>query len=62
MNIHHFRRKTSIDSIAIYFSYSEDESYSPSQLSIRIGSDFDDLKEIEVCTACPSVGLKQRLL
>jgi len=42
-----FRRKTTIHSIALYFDFMADESYTPSQISVRIGSDFNDLREIE---------------
>ena len=37
-------------SVAIYVDYKLDESYTPSKISIKVGSDFNDLKEIEVST------------
>ncbi|XP_033122390.1 anaphase-promoting complex subunit 10-like [Anneissia japonica] len=43
-----FRRKITIDSIAIYADYKSDESYTPSKISVRAGNNFHDLQEIEV--------------
>jgi len=45
-----FRKKTTVHSVAIYVDYKLDESYTPSKISIKVGSDFNDLKEIEVST------------
>jgi len=42
-----FRKKTTVHSVAIYVDYKLDESYTPSKISIKVGSDFNDLKEIE---------------
>lgn len=42
-----FKKKTTVHSIAICVDYKSDESYTPSKISIRIGSDFNDLREIE---------------
>ncbi|KAJ8934427.1 hypothetical protein NQ318_000644 [Aromia moschata] len=46
-----FQRKTTISDIYIYTDYKLDESYTPSRISIRVGTHFNDLQEIEVgCT------------
>uniref|UniRef100_A0A1A9W4W1 Anaphase-promoting complex subunit 10 n=1 Tax=Glossina brevipalpis TaxID=37001 RepID=A0A1A9W4W1_9MUSC len=42
-----FHRKTSISQIYIYTDYKFDESYTPSRISIRVGSHFNDLKELQ---------------
>lgn len=43
-----FQRKTTISDIYFYTDYKLDESYTPSRVSIRIGTHFNDLQEIEV--------------
>lgn len=43
-----FQRKTTINQIYIYTDYKLDESYTPSRISIRSGTHFNDLNEIEV--------------
>ncbi|XP_066252393.1 anaphase-promoting complex subunit 10-like isoform X2 [Euwallacea similis] len=43
-----FQRKTTISDIYIYTDYKLDESYTPSRISIRVGTHFNDLQEIEV--------------
>lgn len=43
-----FQRKTTVSDIYIYIDYKLDESYTPSRVSIRIGTHFNDLQEIEV--------------
>lgn len=43
-----FRRKTTIQDVWIYADYKADESYTPSRISIRCGTHFNDLQEIEV--------------
>ena len=43
-----FRRKTTIQSVAIYTDYKLDESYTPTRVSVRGGTNFNDLQEIEV--------------
>ncbi|PIK33807.1 putative anaphase-promoting complex subunit 10 [Apostichopus japonicus] len=42
-----FRRKTTINCIAIYADFKSDESYTPNKVSIRAGNNFHDLQEIE---------------
>lgn len=42
-----FRRKTSIQGIWIYADYKLDESYTPNRVSVRVGSNFHDLQELE---------------
>ena len=42
-----FQRKMTIEDICIYADYKSDESYTPSRLSVRVGSHFNDLSEIE---------------
>ena len=41
-----FHRKMTIEDICIYTDYKSDESYTPSRLSIRVGSHFNDLLEL----------------
>lgn len=43
-----FQRKTSVSQIYIYTDYKLDESYTPSRISIRSGTHFNDLQEIEI--------------
>lgn len=43
-----FRRKTTVQDICIYTDYKLDESYTPSRVSVRAGTNFNDLQEIEV--------------
>lgn len=42
-----FKKKTVIADICIYTDYRMDESYTPSRLSIRAGSSYNDIQEIE---------------
>ncbi|KAK2715602.1 anaphase-promoting complex subunit 10-like [Artemia franciscana] len=43
-----FRKKTIVKDIYIYVDYKTDESYTPSKISVRAGTHFGDLQEIEV--------------
>lgn len=43
-----FYKKTKVSDIWVYFNYRSDESYTPQQLSIRIGSSHHDLQEVQV--------------
>ncbi|XP_015793073.1 anaphase-promoting complex subunit 10-like [Tetranychus urticae] len=43
-----FKKKTCIEDICIYADFKLDESYTPSRISIRTGSHFHDLQEVEV--------------
>ncbi|GFG34135.1 hypothetical protein Cfor_08139 [Coptotermes formosanus] len=43
-----FRRKTTVHDIFIFTDYKLDESYTPSRISIRAGTNFNDLQEVEV--------------
>ncbi|KAK0075531.1 hypothetical protein PV326_011507 [Microctonus aethiopoides] len=43
-----FRKKTTVRDICIYTDYKLDESYTPSRISIRAGTNFNDLQEVEV--------------
>uniref|UniRef100_A0A1B6DV42 Anaphase-promoting complex subunit 10 n=1 Tax=Clastoptera arizonana TaxID=38151 RepID=A0A1B6DV42_9HEMI len=43
-----FSRKTTISDICIYTDYKLDESYTPSRISIRAGTNFNDLQELEI--------------
>ena len=43
-----FHKKMRIHEIVIYTDFKLDESYTPSKISIRIGSTFHDLQEIHV--------------
>jgi len=46
MNIQ-FQKIMNISEVKLYVSYKEDESYTPSTISLRIGTGLHDLKEIE---------------
>ena len=41
-----FKQKTKIKDICIYADYKLDESYTPSRISIKAGTHFNDLREI----------------
>mmetsp|Transcript_21751 Transcript_21751/g.36742 ORF Transcript_21751/g.36742 Transcript_21751/m.36742 type:complete len:203 (+) Transcript_21751:29-637(+) len=43
-----FHRKMSLSEVAFYLDYQLDESYTPKKLSIRAGSTFHDLSEVQV--------------
>ena len=43
-----FHKKMRVHEIAIYTDFKLDESYTPSKISIRVGSTFHDLQEIHV--------------
>jgi len=43
-----FKRKTTVQDVAIYTDYKLDESYTPTKISVRVGTNFNDLQEIEV--------------
>ncbi|XP_044738560.1 anaphase-promoting complex subunit 10 [Chrysoperla carnea] len=43
-----FQRKTTVSDIYIYTDYKLDESYTPNRISIRAGTNFNDLQEIDV--------------
>uniref|UniRef100_T1JJR3 Anaphase-promoting complex subunit 10 n=1 Tax=Strigamia maritima TaxID=126957 RepID=T1JJR3_STRMM len=43
-----FRKKTTIQNVCIYADYKSDESYTPNRISVRTGSHFNDLQEVEV--------------
>lgn len=43
-----FQRKTAINQIYIYTDYKLDESYTPNRISIRSGTHFNDLQEIDI--------------
>jgi len=42
-----FRKKTAVRDVCIYADYKQDESYTPSRISIRAGNHFNDLQKIE---------------
>lgn len=52
-----FQRKTTINQIYIYTDYKLDESYTPSKISIRSGTHFNDLQEIEIVELNEPAGL-----
>ena len=64
-----FRKKTTIHDLRIYTDYKADESYTPNRISIRAGTHFNDLVEVEqiemsepvgwVCVAMKDVNDKQ---
>ena len=41
-----FHAKMTVSAIALYLDFRQDESYTPKQLSIRVGTTFHDLREI----------------
>ncbi len=43
-----FRRKVTVHDVAVYTDFKLDESYTPSKISVRCGTNFNDLQEIEV--------------
>lgn len=43
-----FNRKTKLSDLWIHFNHRSDESYTPQQLSIRIGTGYHDLEEIQI--------------
>jgi len=43
-----FYKKTRLTDLWLFFNYKADESYTPLQLSVRIGSGYYDLQEIQV--------------
>ncbi|XP_055596630.1 anaphase-promoting complex subunit 10 [Uranotaenia lowii] len=51
-----FPRKTTVSQIFIYSDYKLDESYTPSRISIRCGTHFNDLQEVEVVDLCEPSG------
>uniref|UniRef100_A0A1L8DX43 Anaphase-promoting complex subunit 10 n=2 Tax=Nyssomyia neivai TaxID=330878 RepID=A0A1L8DX43_9DIPT len=51
-----FQRKTTVNQIYIYTDYKLDESYTPSRISIRSGTHFNDLQEVEVIDLCEPTG------
>ncbi|XP_058462601.1 anaphase-promoting complex subunit 10 [Malaya genurostris] len=51
-----FPRKTTVSQIYIYSDYKLDESYTPSRISIRCGTHFNDLQEVEVVDLCEPSG------
>jgi len=42
-----FHKKVSIKEIGIYCDFKQDESYTPSKISIRAGTHFHDLQEVQ---------------
>ncbi|ESO88499.1 hypothetical protein LOTGIDRAFT_179104 [Lottia gigantea] len=51
-----FRRKTTIYDICFFANYKADESYTPNKISIRVGSHFNDLIEVELLEMTEPVG------
>ncbi|CAG0915500.1 unnamed protein product [Notodromas monacha] len=43
-----FHKKTLVENVCIYADYKSDESYTPSRISVRTGTHFNDLQEVEV--------------
>uniref|UniRef100_A0A915I9F7 Anaphase-promoting complex subunit 10 n=1 Tax=Romanomermis culicivorax TaxID=13658 RepID=A0A915I9F7_ROMCU len=42
-----FRKKTAVSHVALYADLKADESYTPSRLSLRVGTHFNDLIDIK---------------
>lgn len=51
-----FKRKTTIKEVALYTDYKLDESYTPTRISVRVGTNFNDLQEIEVVDIAEPTG------
>ncbi|XP_060600729.1 anaphase-promoting complex subunit 10-like [Ruditapes philippinarum] len=51
-----FRRKTTIHDVCIYTDYKADESYTPNRVSIRAGTHFNDLVEVEQIELSEPIG------
>lgn len=43
-----FQRRMSFTELHVQLDYKLDESYTPSKLSVRLGSSYQDLKEVKV--------------
>jgi anaphase-promoting complex subunit 10 len=43
----HLQRRMILADVSIYLDYKADENYTPKKISIRVGSDFHDLEEVE---------------
>ena len=41
--------------VALYTDYKHDESYTPTRISVRVGTNFNDLQEIEVSLPFPCI-------
>lgn len=52
----HFLKRRSVCEIAFYLDYSQDESYTPKQLSIRTGITFHELEEVKVVELNEPIG------
>lgn len=51
-----FRKKTTVQNIGIYIDYKLDESYTPSRISVRAGTNFTDLQEVELVELSEPLG------
>ncbi|XP_017019962.1 anaphase-promoting complex subunit 10 [Drosophila kikkawai] len=54
-----FHKRTNISQIYIYTDYKLDESYTPSRISIRSGTNFNDLQELQVMDLTEPTGWVQ---
>ncbi|EDW32028.1 GL10659 [Drosophila persimilis] len=54
-----FHKRTNISQIYIYTDYKLDESYTPSRISIRSGTNFNDLQELQVLDLTEPTGWVQ---
>ena len=43
-----FRKKTLVRFVSIFTDYKSDESYTPNKISVRVGNDFHDLKQVDL--------------
>jgi len=57
-----FRRKMTVRDICIYTDFRLDESYTPSKISVRCGTHFNDLQEVEVVEVTEPSGWVQIFL
>lgn len=51
-----FRKKTTVQDVCVYTDYKADESYTPNRISVRAGSQFHDLVELEQIELSEPVG------
>ena len=51
-----FPKKVTMKQLSIYLDYSQDESYTPKQLSIRAGNTFNELQQIQLIDLEEPVG------
>ena len=43
-----FRKKTLVRFVSVFTDYKADESYTPNKISVRVGNDFHDLRQVDL--------------